>query len=195
MNRDSDPAASNRALGVDLSRYDRRGYSPGAGLGRRLIWYVINAVVFDSWLLPWSPLKRGLLRTFGAQIGASVVIKPRVNIKYPWRLAVGDNSWIGEGVWIDNLVRVSIESNVCLSQGAYLLTGNHDYRDPKFGLLTGEIVIEEGAWVGAKAIVGPGTRMGREAVLVAGSVLSSDAQAGGVYRGNPATWVRSRSAP
>jgi len=180
---------------MDLSRYDRRGYTPGAGVGKRLTWYIINALFFDSWLLPSSPIKRGILRAFAARVGAGVIIKPRVNIKYPWRLEVGDHSWIGEGVWIDNLVRVSIESNVCLSQGAYLLTGNHDYRDLKFGLLTGEIVIEEGAWVGAKAIVGPGTRMGREAVLVAGSVLSSDAQAGGVYRGNPATWVRSRSAP
>ncbi|MFO1400588.1 MAG: WcaF family extracellular polysaccharide biosynthesis acetyltransferase [Steroidobacteraceae bacterium] len=190
----SETGAKAPTVGVSLSNYDARAYTPGAGLLRRVIWYIVNALVFDSWLLPWSRAKCLLLRLLGARIGSGVVFKPRVNIKYPWHLAVGDNSWIGEGVWIDNLVAVKIGANACVSQGAYLLTGNHDYRDPRFGLITGEIVIEDGAWVGARVIVCPGVRVGAEAVLVAGSVLNSDAQPGGVYRGNPAAWVRSRIA-
>lgn len=182
------------AVGVDLLHYNVGAYSPGAGLGRRVSWYVVNALLFDSWLLPWSRAKRALLRMFGAGVGDRVVIKPRVNIKHPWRLEVGNCSWIGEGVWIDNLVHVRIGSNACISQGAYLLTGNHDYRDPRFGLMTGEIHVGDGAWVGARAVVCPGVRLGQEAMLVAGSVLSSEALPGGIYRGNPAAWVRSRTA-
>ena len=62
-----------------------------------------------------------------------VVIKPNVKIKYPWNLYIGNNSWLGEKVWIDNLDIVSVGNNCCISQGAYLLTGNHDYRSEYFG--------------------------------------------------------------
>lgn len=182
----------SRFVGVDLGQFDNRWYDPGGSLAKRVLWYVINAVVFHSWLLPWSRAKRGLLRLFGAKVGTSVVIKPRVNIKYPWHLELGDNVWLGEGAWIDNLGPVTLESNVCVSQDACLLTGNHDYKDPAFGLIIGAIHVETGAWIGARAVVSPGVRMGRESVLTAGSVLSEDARPGGVYRGNPAQLVRMR---
>jgi len=132
------------------------------------------------------------LRALGARVGTGVVIKPHVNIKYPWHLTIGDHVWIGEGVWIDNLVEVQLGSNVCLSQDAYLLTGNHDYKDPAFGLLTGTIKIDDGAWVGARAVVCPSVRVGTNAVITVGSVLTKDALPNGIYRGNPAEWTRDR---
>jgi len=179
-------------MNVDLGAYDNRGYDPGAGRFKRSLWYVVNAVLFHSWLFPGSSLKCRLLRLFGAKVGRGVRIKPRVNIKYPWYLAIGDNVWIGEGVWIDNLTWVRLGSNVCLSQDAYLLTGNHDYKDPAFGLILGEIVIEEGAWIGAQAVVCPGVRIGRCVVLTVASVMQSDAAEYGIYRGNPAVQIRER---
>jgi len=178
---------------VQLQNYDNRGYRPGGGPLRRALWYVVNATFFDSWLHLGSSFKCGILRAFGARIGARVVIKPRVNIKYPWHLEVGDDVWIGEGVWLDNLARIAIGSNVCLSQDAYLLTGNHDYSDPCFGLITREIVVEEGAWVGARAIVCPGVRLGRQAVITVGSVATRDAEPDGIYRGNPAVREKTRA--
>ena len=72
--------------------------------------------------------------------------------QYPWHLSVGDNSWIGEEVWIDNLADVEIGRNCCVSQGAMLLCGNHDYTKASFDLKTGTIVLKDGAWVGAKAM-------------------------------------------
>lgn len=177
---------------TDLGAYENPEYDPGRGLITRLLWYITNAIILDSWLVPGSSVKRAILRVFGATLGGGVVIKPRVNVKYPWRLSIGNNVWIGEGVWIDNLADVNIESNVCISQGAYLLTGNHDYRDPSFGLVVKSINVKSGAWVAARAVVGPGVTMGAESVLVAGSVLFSDTEENGIYRGNPATLVRFR---
>ena len=179
-------------MSVELRNYDSRGYSAGAGISKRALWYVVNALFFHSWLHLGSPFKRALLRFFGARIGARVVIKPRVNIKYPWHLEIADDVWIGEGVWLDNLVRISIASNVCVSQGAFLLTGNHDYTDPAFGLIVKPIIVEEGAWVGAQAIVCPGVKVGRCAVVTVGSVLTQDAAPSGIYAGNPARSVKSR---
>lgn len=179
-------------MNVDLAAYDNRGYHPGAGLIKRSLWFLLHALAFNSRLVPGSAWRCALLRLFGARVGQGVVIKPQVAVKYPWFLEIGDHVWLGEGAWIDNLAPVRLDSHVCISQGAYLLTGNHDYRDPAFGLMVAGIQLGEGAWVGARAIVCPGVSLGRGAVLSAGSVLSGDAQAHGVYRGNPAQWVRHR---
>ena len=81
-----------------------------------------------------------------------MVIKPSVNIKYPWRLTIGSFVWIGEGVWIDNLENVVIGDNVCISQGAMLLCGNHNYKKTTFDLIVGSITLEDGVWVGAQSV-------------------------------------------
>ena len=177
---------------VNLGQYDNRGYTPGAGLLRRTLWYCVNAIVFHTWLIPVSVLKKRLLVAFGANIGTGFVIKPRVNIKYPWHLTVADHVWLGEGVWIDNLAPVSLGSNVCLSQDAYLLTGNHDYKDEAFGLVVAEIAIESGVWIAARSVVCPGVRVGEHAIVAVGSVLVKDAEPFGIYQGNPAKLVRKR---
>src|SRR3972149_1662324 len=154
---------------TDLSKYDNSWYKPGGSLLRRFLWFVLNASVFMCPLIPFSRLKIFLLRMFGAKVGRSVNIKPSVNIKYPWRLIVGNHTWIGENVWIDNLADVSLGENVCLSQGAMLFSGNHNYKKETFDLITGNITLEDGVWIGAKAIVCPGVKCGTHAVLTAGS--------------------------
>jgi putative colanic acid biosynthesis acetyltransferase WcaF len=176
----------------DLARYRPAGYHPGASPLRRAVWYLTNALLFASPLVPFSMIKRVLLRAFGARIGRGVVLKPGVSIKYPWRLAIGDHSWIGEGVWIDNLTHVSIGRNACLSQGAFVLTGNHDYTAVTFDLIVRPVDMADGAWIGAKAIVCPGVTVGRNAVVTVGSVLTHDAEPNGIYAGNPAREVRKR---
>ncbi|MBR6115849.1 MAG: WcaF family extracellular polysaccharide biosynthesis acetyltransferase [Paludibacteraceae bacterium] len=171
---------------VDLSQYNKAGYRPRRNAFVRGLWYVTNMLFFKTAWCPCYGWKRALLRMYGAKVGARVVIKPGVNIKYPWRLTIGDNSWIGENVWIDNLADVRIGQNCCISQGAMLLCGNHDYTKAGFDLLTGEIVLKDGAWVGAKAVVCPGVTMGAGSVLTVGSVATKDLAADGIYQGNPA---------
>jgi putative colanic acid biosynthesis acetyltransferase WcaF len=130
---------------------------------------------------------------FGARVGSGVVIKPRVTIKYPWKLTVGDHSWIGEQVWIDNLDHVIIGAHVCISQGALLLCGNHDYKKPTFDLITGPIVLENGVWIGAKANVAPGITCGSHSVLALGSVATKDLEPWQIYQGVPAAAKKPRT--
>ena len=176
---------------TDLSTYNNSWYQPGSRV-KRLMWYFVNELFFKSSLLPISKLKVFLLRLFGAKIGKGVVIKQNVNIKYPWMLSIDDHCWIGEAVWIDNLANVTIESNVCLSQGAFLLCGNHDYTTKSFDLIVKPIVLKQGAWIGAKSIVGPGVTVFEHAILSVGSTTSSDLEAYVIYRGNPAQKVKHR---
>ena len=177
---------------TDISRYDNSWYNPGGSVVKRAFWYMVNAVFFLSPFFPFSSLKVALLVLFGAKMGRGIVIKPGVNIKYPWRLTLGNHVWIGENVWIDNLGDIVFEDNVCISQGAFLLTGNHDYKKSAFDLQVASIYLEEGAWIGANAIVCPGVRCKSHAVLAVGSVATTDLEAYSIYQGNPAVKVRER---
>ena len=120
------------------------------------------------------------------------MIKPQVNIKYPWKLTIGDFVWLGEQVWIDNLGSVEIHNHVCVSQGAMLLTGNHDYKKPSFDLKIGEIIIKSGVWIGAKSVVCPGVVCEENSVLLASSIATKDLITNKIYQGNPATPKKDR---
>lgn len=176
---------------VDLSIYNTGGYKPGSAF-KRAIWYLISRFFFETFIPYPSRFKVMILRLVGARVGRGVVIKPAVKIKYPWFLHLGDYVWIGERAWIDNLAMVRLGNNCCLSQEAYLLTGNHDYKDFAFGLMVREINVMDGAWIGARAIVCPGLTVNVGAVLCAGSVAVTDLDAMKIYQGNPATIVRDR---
>jgi putative colanic acid biosynthesis acetyltransferase WcaF len=182
----------NASMKVNLKSYDNSSYSPGSSGLKRLLWFYVNTMFINCAWMPVSSIKVSLLRLFGARIGNDVVIKPNVNIKYPWFLSIGNSVWIGEEVWIDNLTEVSISDNCCLSQGAMLLTGNHNFTLPTFDLIVQKIVLEEGAWVGAKAVVCPGITCKSHSVLAVGSVATKDLEANGIYQGNPATFVKER---
>jgi putative colanic acid biosynthesis acetyltransferase WcaF len=140
-----------------------------------------------------SSVKVWLLRFFGAKIGKGVVIKPSVNIKYPWKLSVDEFSWIGEHVWIDNLYAVKIGKNVCLSQGVLLLTGSHDYTKTTFDFIASEILLEEGVWIGARAVVGGGVVCKSHSILGINSVAETDLSEFTIYKGNPAVPVLTRN--
>ncbi|HEX8462812.1 MAG TPA: WcaF family extracellular polysaccharide biosynthesis acetyltransferase [Segetibacter sp.] len=176
---------------VNLANYNNSWYKPGPSWKIGL-WMLTSFLFFSHPLALISSFKCFLLRCFGASIGKGVVIKPSVNIKYPWHLKIGDNTWVGEKVWIDNLAQVTISKNVCLSHGAMLLTGNHNYSSPVFALIVNEIILEDGVWLGAKSIVCPGVICKTHAVLSVASIATKDLEAFSVYYGNPAIKVKNR---
>lgn len=155
-----------KIMGHDLSRFERPAIPGNRNVLWRAAWYLVNAWLFQSAVLALIPSswKAAILRAFGAKVGKGFVCKPRVTIKYPWFLEIGDHVWLGETVWIDNHTTVKIGNHVCISQGAYLFTGNHDWNDEAFKFFCGPIEIGDGGWVGA------GVRLGAGTVLAAGTI-------------------------
>jgi putative colanic acid biosynthesis acetyltransferase WcaF len=178
---------------IDLRLTSNRGYRHARSAGVRVLWGLLETLVLANPLVTPYAVKRGVLRLFGARIGSNVIIKPGVRVKCPWHLSIGDNAWIGERVWIDNFVGVAIGANACISQGAYICTGNHDWSDPGMGRIVEPVNVGDGAWVGAFARIAPGVVVGREAIVTLGSVLLTDAAPRGIYQGNPAEWIRERT--
>lgn len=177
---------------TDLSSYNNAPFHPGGSTLKRLLWFYVNAIFLKSSLLPSSSVRIFWLRLFGAKIGKGVTIKPGVNVKYAWNLSVGDHTWLGENVWIDCLVPITIGNNVCISQGAVLLTGSHDYKKTSFNLITAGFTLEDGVWIGAGAMVNLGVTVASHAVLTSGSVATKNLEAYSIYQGNPAVKVRER---
>jgi putative colanic acid biosynthesis acetyltransferase WcaF len=177
---------------VTFKKFNNDWYKPGSKI-KILIWYYFNVFFLTNALNPVSGIRIFLLRLFGAKIGKGVFIKPGVSVKFPWLLEIGNDVWIGENVWIDNLAKVKIEDNVCISQGAMLLCGNHDYKKSSFDLIIGEIVLKEGCWVGAKSLVCPGVTLNSHAILAVGSIATKDLEPYSIYQGNPAIKIRKRN--
>jgi putative colanic acid biosynthesis acetyltransferase WcaF len=184
-------------LKVDLRLNDKReglegGDDKGRGLPMRMIWLAVNALVFLNPLVTSYGLKRWILRLFGADIGQGVLIKPSVNIKYPWHLTIGEYTWIGERAWLDCTSPLHIGKHCVISQGVYLCCGMHDWADPGMGSVSAPITIEDGAWVAAFARVAGNVTIGQEAIVALGGVVFSDCEPRGTYRGNPARLVGHR---
>lgn len=176
---------------TDLSKFNNDWYQPGSKI-KILLWFFFNAFFLKNKYNPSSGIKKTVLKLFGAKIGKGVVLKPSISVKYPWKLIIGDFTWIGENVWIDNLDQVTIGNNVCISQGALLLCGNHNYKKSKFDLMIGSIILEDGVWIGAKSIVTQNVTCKTHSVLAVQSVCSSDLEANSIYKGNPAVKIKDR---
>jgi len=171
--------------------FDKKDFDAGASILKIMLWYFTNVIFIRSGIIPFSSVIVFLLRLFGAKIGKDVRIKPGIYIHYPWKLTVGDHSWLAE-CRIENLAEVNIDANVCVSQKAMLLTGNHNYKLVNFDLITKPIFLEEGAWIGANATVCPGITVKSHAVLTVGSVATRDLEPYSIYQGNPAVKIKDR---
>jgi len=180
-------------MGVDLSKFTNNHFDRGANAILEALWIITSLLLFQLCPLPFFNFKCFVLRLFGAKIGRGVVIKSQVKITFPWKLTLGDHIWLGEECWLLNLDHITVADNVCISQGAFLCTGNHNYKSPTFDLIVKPILIEEGAWIGANSLVGPGVKVGSHAVLTAGSVATANLEPFGIYRGNPAVFIKLRT--
>ena len=155
----------------DLSKFQNSFYKPG-NIFLRSLWYFNSIIFFESKIPIPQFFKKLILKIFGSKLGKGVVIKPSVKIKYPWQLEIGDNSWIGERVWIDNVATIKIGSNVCISQGVMLESGNHNFKSEGFDLLLEPIIIENNVWIGCNCLVLPATVIKKGSIFFGGTVIN-----------------------
>lgn len=178
---------------VRLDLFDSNiGLDRGASKLKEILWYFIKIIFFLSAVPYPSKFKVIILRFFGAKIGVGLVLKPRVNIHFPWKLIIGDNVWIGEEAFLLNFEKLTIGNNVCISQRAFLCGGNHDYKVPTMPYRNGTIALEDGSWIGASSFVGPNVKIGINTVVSAGSVVTKSLPVNCIYRGNPIQFLKNR---
>ena len=139
--------------------------------------------------------KRELLRfkawrLFGRQ---DVAAFGDFTVLHPENVKIGANLAINHEVFIIGLAGITIGDDVVLSARAMLidvsLSPDGFDRTETRTYANRPIVIEDGAWIGAGAIILPGVTIGRGAVVSAGAVVSKDVAANTLVAGNPATLV------
>lgn len=156
------------------------------------LWWIVQASFFS-----WSPQflygwRRFLLRLFGASIGSNVIIRPSVSVTYPWKVSIGDNSWIGDDVVLYSLGEIEIGENVVVSQKSYLCTGYHDYAKKAFPIFEKKIILKDECWLATDVYVAPGVEIGKGTVVGARSSVFQDLEGGKVYVGSPAKFLKNR---
>ena len=176
---------------VDLSRYENK--HGGKNKLRRLVWELVWAIFFRAtprWSL--NNWRCFLLRVFGAKIGRGVKIQGSAKVWQPWKLTIGDNSWIGGEVSLYSVDDIIIGTNAVVSEGAFICTASHDITSEVFELVTKPVSIGDSVWVSARAIVLPGLKVGEGAVVAAGAVVAKDVEPWTVVGGNPAKVIKTR---
>ncbi|MGO4331457.1 DapH/DapD/GlmU-related protein [Cupriavidus sp. 2TAF22] len=186
-------AYAGRAGGrvIDLDLAGKGNYVRRRSQLVEAIWFVIEALIINNKLMPFSGLRAGLLRLFGARIGRHCRLVHPIRVKSPWNLEVGDSCWFGVDVWIYNQAPIRIGSNVCISQGSFLTAGSHEV-DGSMDLQVAPIVIEDGVWITARCVVQKGITIGRSAVVTPLSVVHCSLEPEGIYGGNPCRFIRKR---
>lgn len=164
---------SGSASTWNLDEFTGAGYDKGRGVLWQIAWNLVSGCIVTRWWCPAS-LRARLLRAFGARVGARTNIRHGVRIHWPWKLTVGDRTWIGEQTWILNLEPVTIGADTCVSQGVFLCTGSHDRHSPSFEFDNAPIHVGDGSWIAARATVLRGTTIGDRAVVGASSLVVRD---------------------
>jgi putative colanic acid biosynthesis acetyltransferase WcaF len=156
------------------------------------LWWMVDALLFRPSPQIFYGWRNMLLRIFGARIGKKVIIRPSARITYPWKISIGDYSWIGDDVCLYSLGEIVIGRNSVISQKSYLATGSHDYNSKGFDIFSKPIIIEDEVWLATDVFVGPGVVIGKAAVVGARSSVFKSLEGGFVYAGNPLKQIRKR---
>lgn len=127
----------------------------------------------------WKLTKGGAKIHELAEIGEAKIVGAKNH------LSVGSLSFIGK-VDLALHCAVTIGERVCINDGVQILSASHDVLDAKWNHVSAEILIEDYAWIGTNAIILPGVRIGRGAVVGAGAVVSKSVAPGAIVVGNPA---------
>lgn len=156
------------------------------------LWWLVQALFFKPLPQICFPLRRFILRTFGARIGSGVRIRPGVEVTYPWKVSIGENSWIGDNVTLYSLGEINIGHNTVVSQNSYICAADHDYSDLAFAIRARPVTIGDEVWVASDVWVGPGVTIGAGAIVGARSTVTRDQPAAMVCAGSPCKPIKPR---
>jgi len=176
----------------DLSRFRLPDGFRGRPAWLVQLWWLVQAVLFHPSPQVFFAWRSFLLRLFGAQIGKDVLIRPSASVTYPWKVSIGDYSWIGDEVVLYSLSEITIGRHTVISQESYLCAAYHDYTRPTFDMIAGPITIGDQVWIAADVFIAPNVTVGFGCLVGARSTVFHDLPAGMVCYGSPAIPVRSR---
>lgn len=177
---------------MKLYKYSQEKYDKGKNSIIIILWWFVQGTLFRCSFHNMYSYRTCILRLFGCKIGKGVKIRASAKFHYPWKISIGNYSWIGDGAILYSLDNISIGDNCVISQQAYLCTGSHDVQSESFQLITKPIIAEDSVWIAADTFVGQGVTLRSGSVLAARSSIYNDTEAWWIYKGNPAKIAKKR---
>ena len=154
-------------------------------------------LVLTHWMLYFKPFSRKLVQSRLRIVGHNVHVRPYVTVTNGRNIIIGSNVVIrpftcimgGDGNTKDD--EIIIGDDVLIGPGVWMSCNRHEFRDPIAPIMDqgykkpSRINISRGAWIGTRAILLPGTEIGRNAVVGAGAVVSGHVESHTMVAGNP----------
>lgn len=177
---------------LNLSNYNQSWFDRGKPTWFIFLWWLVEGITFPLTPHNFYGFRRWILALFGAKIGKGVIIRSSVRILYPWKVEIGDYSWIGDDVYFYSLDNIKIGCHCVISQKTYLCTGSHNSHDNNFGLIIDSIEIGNGTWIAADCFIAPGVKIGANSVIGARSSVFNNIPHEQVAWGTPCVAQYSR---
>jgi acetyltransferase-like isoleucine patch superfamily enzyme len=132
-------------------------------------------------------------RVMQFRIGRGTFIHLDTRFDAPRKFTIGDHSVVNRACNFGNRGGITIGSCVSVSQEVFISAGDHDPNDPEFGSRFAPVVVEDYVFIGSRAIILKGVRLGRGAVVAAGSIVTKDVEPFTIVGGNPAKPIGKRN--
>ncbi|AUC59902.1 putative colanic acid biosynthesis acetyltransferase WcaF [Cyanobacterium sp. HL-69] len=179
----------------NLSKYNQNHFDRGKPLWFILLWWIVEGIIFPLTPHNFNGVRRTLLKLFGAKVGKQVVIRSSARFLYPWKVEIGDYSWIGDRTYFYSLDKIIIGSHTVISQHSYLCTGSHDYNQTTFDLITSPIMIGNGVWVASDCFIAPGVKIGANTIIGTRSTVLHNIPSTKIAWGSPCKVKCDRKPP
>jgi len=143
-------------------------------------------------LLPCHHCRRFFYRVAGIKIGKGSTIHMGARFYDPRNISIGEDSIIGEGVVLDGRDKLNIGNHVDIASEVMIYNSEHDIDDPNFLAKNAPVLIEDYVFIGPRAIILPGVKIGKGAVVAAGAVVTKDVPPFAIVGGVPAKIIGER---
>lgn len=158
----------------------------------RVLWEVCW-FIFCGWTpKPLNEWRLFWLRVFDAKIEGKPFVHQRARIAIPWNVTLHDRACVGDRTNLYSLGEIEIGARATVAQEAYLCAAGHDFNEPEMPLVVAKITVGADSFIGARAFLMPGVKIGARTLVGACSVVTRDLPEDMVAAGNPCKILRSR---
>ncbi len=177
-------------------KFEEIGYVKKSVKLLRVVWNIAYLFTFrpfgTSLFRKWRNL---VLRCFGAKVCSTANVYSSVKIWAPWNLRMKAGSCLGPHVICYNQAMVVIGENATVSQYSYICTAGHktsERNNARSGLVVAPVIVGDNAWVGTRAYINMGVKIGEDAIVGATASVYKDVEPRAIVGGNPAKLIKYR---
>lgn len=160
----------------------------------------IKSILIEFWVMvlhfvghiPIHHVRRLFYRLSGMKIGRGSTIHTGARFYYPGNIKIGEDTVIGENCVLDGREKLIIGNHVDIASEVMIYNAQHDVQSEDFKPIFKEVVIENHVFIGPRAIILPGVKIQKGAIVAAGAVVTNDIDSMKIVGGVPAKEIGER---